>query len=258
MSGHKSRRNQVPTRTPDAQAIAQLDQLAAAVADARQQPNMMALAGMEEGFLNAYLQGSPFGNALDPLTVGAAWMIVGNLFASHINTMPEDQRSGPAQLANLARLAGQRLYTGDRLPVTIACPYTYATGAPCTTSRTGSTQEQADKLMGAHVWQNHPDKEWPPAEDEDDAEEDVAGAVNLAPTDPAAQAAAMRDLETAFPDGAELIDRASRTGQCPECDAWVYLEDDGRIGFHPTGEDGNLRTCTGAGREPKADGRDEG
>lgn len=263
MSGHKSRRNNLTTRTPDAQAISQLDQLAAAVADARAQPNMVALAGMEEGFLNAYLQGSPFGNALDPLTVGAAWMIVGNLFASHINTMPEDQRSGPAQLANLARLAGQRLYTGDRLPVTLACPYTHATGAPCTTTRTGSTQEQADKLMGAHVWQNHPDKTWPPAEAEDDAEEDVASAVNLAPTDPAAQVAAMRDLETEFPDGgegnglSELIDRATRGGQCPECDGWVYLED-GRIGFHPTGEDGNLRTCPGAGREPKADGWDEG
>lgn len=255
MSGHKSRRNNLTTRTPDAQAISQLDQLAAAVADARQQPNMVALAAMEEGFLNAYLQGSPFGGALDPLTVGAAWMIVGNLFASHINTMPEDQRSGPAQLANLARLAGQRLYTGDRLPVTLTCPYTYATGALCTTTRTGSTQEQADKLMGAHVWQNHPDKTWPPAEDEDGAEEEVGAAVNLAPTDPSAQAAAMRDLEAEFPDDEEVANNA--TGQCPECDGWVYVED-GRIGFHPAGEDGNQRTCPGAGRAPKADGEVEG
>jgi hypothetical protein len=171
MSGHKSRRNQLPTRTPDAQAIAQLDQLAAAIADARQQPNMAALASMEEGFLGAYLKDSPFGSALDPTTVGAAWMIIGNLFASHINSMPEDQRSGPALLANLARLAGQRIYTGDRLPVTLACPYKYSSGAVCTTTRTGSTTDQADLLMGAHVQQNHPGQVWPPVDADADGTE---------------------------------------------------------------------------------------
>jgi hypothetical protein len=179
MSGYKSRR-QIPARTPDAVAISQLDQLAAAVADARAQPQLAALAQLEEQFIASF-NSSPFGATLDPVTVGATMMILGNMFASHVNTMPEEQRGGAGILVNLARLAGQRIYTGDRLPVTHKCPYAYSSGALCGKEYTGTTQEQADLLMNGHVQLHHPGKAWPPVEEpaEVDEVDDDPGALDL-------------------------------------------------------------------------------
>lgn len=68
------------------------------------------------------------------------------------------------------------------------------------------------------------------------------------------------------PSGTRLVAdyRAHRTRQpetttstcphatCTHCGQSVYLEADGRIGWHPVGEDLNLRSCTGSGTRPKA------
>lgn len=157
MTDHHSQRRSAAAH-PEAAMIARLDQFAAAIADARTQPNLAALADLEQQFLTGFHE---VGAHLDRAQVGAAWMILGNLFAGYVGSLnPEQQGAGPV-LVNLARLAGARLYTGDRLPVEMRCPFTFATGAPCAKVITGSDEKQFDTYMRAHIWQQHPGEEWP-------------------------------------------------------------------------------------------------
>lgn len=162
MSGHKSRNN-IPRRPARPAADHRLDQFAAAVAEARaNNPGATALAALEDEFIDAAMD---IGAHLDRATVGAAWLILGQLMGTRLQATPPEQQSQMlGGLFQVARLAGQRLYTGDRLPVTIACPYTYLSGDPCKKSVTGPSLERADTLMGAHVWQQHPGEAWPPQE----------------------------------------------------------------------------------------------
>lgn len=277
MSGHKANRNNIPRRKPEpnqASMTSALDQLAADATSKRQGGDPV-IAELEPALKSLYAEFQRLCGHLDDVTAGAALMVVGQLAAINLRDQPDDQKVNAAmRVPMMTLLLGAQLYTGSAAGVEVICPFTYLTGVPCGKTITSATKSHTERLMRGHVWQHHPGETWPPAGAEDgneDGDEDAADAVNLAPTDPAAQAAAIADLEAEFPDDdaaetvggvekthlTELIDRASRTGQCPECDAWVYLEKDGRIGFHPTGEDGNLRTCAGAGREPKADGWDE-
>lgn len=158
MTGHHSQRRSAAAH-PEAAMVARLDQFAATIADARTQPNLAALADLEQQFLTGF---HDVGAHLDPVQVGAAWMILGNLFAGYVGSLPPEQQGAGPVLVNLARLAGQRLYVGDRLPVEMRCPFTYATGAPCTKTIKGSDEKQFDTYMRAHIWQAHPGATWPP------------------------------------------------------------------------------------------------
>jgi hypothetical protein len=139
--------------------VARLDQFAATIADARTQPNLAALADLEQQFLTGFHE---VGAHLDPVQVGAAWMILGNLFAGFVGGLPQEQQGCGPVLVNLARLAGARLYTGDRLPMEMTCPFTYGTGAQCKTVIKGSDEKQFDTHMRAHIWQHHEGATWPP------------------------------------------------------------------------------------------------
>lgn len=156
MTGHQHR---AQSRKPAADH--RLDQFAAAVAEARTtNPALAALATTESQFIDAAMD---IGAHLDRPTVGAAWLILGQLFSTNLASVPPEQQAAQlAVLLNVAKLAGARLYVGDRLPVTLPCPFAYGDGTPCKTSRTGATPEQAETLMRAHVWQNHPGETWPP------------------------------------------------------------------------------------------------
>lgn len=156
-AGHKLR------NTPAADH--RLDQFAAAVAEARTtQPALAALGQIETQFIDTAMD---IGAHLDRATVGAAWLILGQLFGTNLASTPPDQQAGQlVALLNVAKLAGQRLYVGDRLPVEMRCPFTYATGAPCTKLIKGSDEKQFDTYMRAHIWQQHPGETWPPKEPE--------------------------------------------------------------------------------------------
>lgn len=258
MSGRRNHRNNISPRKPEpteTRMTAVLDQLATDATTKRQtQPEIQAL---EPAAKNLYTEFQRLCGHLDEVTAGAVLMVAGQLAAINVRDQPDDQKVTAAmRIPMLLALVGAQLYTGSTSGIEIACPFTFLTGVSCTKTFSTATRQHADLLMRGHVWQNHPGETWPPVEDEDGAGQDVADAVNLAPTDPAALAAAMRDLEAEFPDDGE--EPSSRTGLCPECAQWIYLEDNGQIGTHPTGEDGNQRTCAGAGREPKADGEVEG
>jgi hypothetical protein len=260
MSGHKADRNNIPRRKPEPNATSMtsaLDQLAADATSKRQGGDPV-IAELEPALTSLHAEFQRLCGHLDDVTAGAALMVVGQLAAINLRDQPDDQKVDAAmRVPMLTLLLGAQLYTGSAHGVEVTCPFTYLTGVPCGKTIVSATHSHAELLMRGHVWQHHPGETWPPV----DVEEADVDAVNLAPTDPAVQAAAIADLEAEFPDKnelAELADRASQTGQCPDCSQWVYLEDDGRIGFHPVGEDGNQRTCPGAGCEPKADGGAEG
>ena len=158
MSGHHA--GHKPRNTPPA-ADHRLDQFAAAVAEARNtNPALAALSATEAQFIDAAMD---IGGHLDRPTVGAAWLILGQLFGTNLANVPPEQQAGAlAMLLNVAKLAGQRLYEGDRLPVEMRCPFTFATGAPCTKTVKGPNQERVDVLLRAHIWQAHPGETWPP------------------------------------------------------------------------------------------------
>lgn len=221
MSGHQHARQSRGANPPASDH--RLDQFAASVAEARAtNPAVAGLATQEDQFIDAALD---IGAHLDRQTLGAAWLIAGQLMGTHLQGVPpEHQASALAMLLNVVKLAGERLYTGNGLPITVACPYAYGNGSQCSTTRTAPNQDRLDVLMRAHIMQNHPGKEWPPA-----AEGGTETATLL-----------------------ELAVRASKTGLCPECGFWVYLDDNGRTGFHPTGPAGGQSTCPGAGRKPGA------
>lgn len=160
MTGHfASRRSAGANHAPAADH--RLDQFAAQVTEARNtQPALQALAEIEQQFLDAALD---VGGHLDRETVGAAWLILGQLFAANLaNVAPEQQAQHLGRLLNVARLAGARLYTGDRLPVEVACPFMHGNGTPCGKVVKAPNPERADVLLGAHVWQAHPGETWPP------------------------------------------------------------------------------------------------
>lgn len=158
MTGHQHANQR---RKPQPAADHRLDQFAAAVAEARTtNPALAALTATEDQFIDAAMD---IGAHLDRPTVGAAWLILGQLFSTNLaNTPPEQQAGALAMLLNVARLAGQRLYVGDRLPVEMRCPFAFATGAPCTKTVKGGDEKQFDTYMRAHIWQAHPGATWPP------------------------------------------------------------------------------------------------
>lgn len=160
MTGHHA--GHTPRTTAPA-ADHRLDQFAAAVAEARTtQPALAALAVTEQQFIDAAMD---IGAHLDRPTLGAAWLILGRLFSTQLASVPPEQQAGAlAMLLNVAKLAGQRLYTGAALPVTAACPYAYGTGAACGKQYTQATQERLDALMRSHVALHHPGQAWPPVE----------------------------------------------------------------------------------------------
>lgn len=203
-----------------------LDQFAAAVAEGRNNPAVAGLVDQEDAFIDAAMD---IGAHLDRQTLGAAWLILGQLMGTRLqSTPPEQQPMVLGMLLQVARLAGQKLYTGTGLPITVACPYAYGNGSACSTTRTAPNQERLDVLLRAHVLQNHPGKEWPPP----------------------------LDTDTMLTEEAL---QAGRTGLCPECGNWIYLGESGFIGFHPAtdGPGALLRTCMGAGMEPRSLGDGE-
>lgn len=166
-AGHHSR-NAVPA------ADHRLDQFAAEVNEARaNNPAIAALADEEQRLIDEALD---IGAHLDRATLGAAWVLLGRLMFQRLQTTPPEQQ--PVLLCTLfqaARLAGARLYTGDRLPVELECPYTYASGAACKTVIKGPNSERAEVLLGAHAWQAHPGRERPTVEPEVPLEDQQVG-----------------------------------------------------------------------------------
>jgi len=162
MTGHHAGHH--PRSTAPA-ADHRLDQFAAAVAEARAtNPAIAGLAATEDQFIEAAMD---IGAHLDRQTVGAAWLILGQLFGTNLASVaPEQQAGALAMLLNVAKLAGQRLYTGDRLPVEMPCPFTYANGAPCKTVIKAPNADRAEVLLNAHAWQQHPGQERPATLDE--------------------------------------------------------------------------------------------
>lgn len=238
MSGKKANRNNTPNRRPNdptpTRMTAVLDQLAAdANTQRREDPNMAAL---EPNLKALYAEYTRLCGHLDEVTAGAALLVVGQLCAAHVNRQPNEGKvEALASLPNLMRLVGAQLYAGTTTEVEITCPFTYMTGAPCTKTVAGATRGHAELLMKGHVWQHHPDEEWPPAADEDGteegADEGVADAVNLAPTDPAAQAAAITDFEVEVPDDGDGPEECTHPKdarmhlpggeRCSACGHWI-------------------------------------
>lgn len=158
MTGHQHVNQR---QKPQPAADHRLDQFAAAVTEARTTtPALATLAATEDQFIEAAMD---IGAHLDRQTVGAAWLILGQLFGTNLQSVPPEQQANQlGVLLNVAKLAGQRLYVGERLPVTVKCPFTYgADFTPCSKEITAPTVERLDALMGAHAWQNHPGCEWP-------------------------------------------------------------------------------------------------
>jgi hypothetical protein len=221
LSGHQHRAQSRGANPPASDH--RLDQFAASVAEARAtNPAVAGLATQEDQFIDAAMD---IGAHLDRQTVGAAWLILGQLMGTHLaNVPPEHQASAVMTLLNIAKLAGERLYTGNGLPITVACPYAYGNGSQCSTTRTAPNRERLDVLLRAHVMQNHPGKEWPPPAEAGPQDEDA-------------------QLE-------------GSTGECPNCGTQVHL-DGGLIGFHPLQYvDGipTVHTCRGAGKPPVSGG----
>lgn len=162
MSGHHAQKRSQGAH-PQPAMVARLDQFAATIADARTQPNLAALADLEQQFLTGFHE---VGAHLDPVQVGAAWMILGNLFAGFVGGLPAEQQGCGPVLVNLARLAGARLYTGSNLPVELPCPFAYTDGTSCRKVVKAPNAERANLLLGAHVWQAHPGETWPPVSPE--------------------------------------------------------------------------------------------
>lgn len=158
MTGHQHANQR---RKPSPAADHRLDQFAAAVAEARTtQPALAALQPTVDQFIDTAMD---IGAHLDRPTLGAAWLILGQLFGTNLASTPPDQQAGVlAMLLNVARLAGERLYTGTAIPVEMPCPFPYGTGAPCKSVIKAPNRERADVLLGAHVWQQHPGETWPP------------------------------------------------------------------------------------------------
>lgn len=174
MTGHHAHQRSLHARNIPPASDHRLDQFAAAVSEARDtNPTLAALATMEDQFLDTAMD---IGSHLDRQTVGASWLIAGQLLTTHVQSVPPEQQAATlGALLNVLKLAGQRLYTGDRLPVEMPCPFPYMTGAPCKTVIKAPSQERADLMMGAHVWQQHPGETWPPKPEAHEAEITVDG-----------------------------------------------------------------------------------
>lgn len=245
-----------------------LDQFAAAVAEARAtNPAIAALAATEDQFIEAAMD---IGAHLDHQTVGAAWLILGQLFGTNLASVaPEQQAGALAMLLNVAKLAGQRLYTGDRLPVEVPCPFTYTTGAPCKTVVKAPNRERADVLLAAHAWQQHPGQEQAPSVAAEETAycacgnpaQLIVGITNHPDGEGGTAKAQCTDCHRREQVGAmaRWVAEQSASGRCPDCGHWIYLAD-GRIGFHLSGPHGNQHTCAGAGKTPLdgADGEAQG
>lgn len=131
-----------------------LDQFAAAIADARASGVFAEFETGEQSLLDLLLDVAP---ELDTTTVGAAWLVIGNVLHSTL-----DQDDPAIRLVNLVQLAAQRLYAGA--PLAHPCPIPRSNGTACRFTAKGARQEVLDAMMRAHVDVYHPGRSWPPVE----------------------------------------------------------------------------------------------
>jgi hypothetical protein len=144
-----------------------LDQFAEAIAQARAAGSFGNAEPAEQQLLDVLLDIAP---ELDHTTVGAAWLVIGNLFRSNLEQAPPHQQGDAAvNLMNLVQLAGQRLYAGA--PLTHPCPIPRSNGTACRFTAKGARQEVLDAMMRAHVAVYHPGQSWPPEPDEPDGDD---------------------------------------------------------------------------------------
>lgn len=139
-----------------------LNQFADAIANARATGTFGDAEAAEQQLLGVLLDIAP---ELDHTTVGAAWLVIGNLFRSNLDQAPAHLQGDTAiNLMNLVQLAGQRLYAGA--PLTHPCPIPRSNGTACRFTAKGARQEVLDAMMRAHVDVYHPGRAWPPEADE--------------------------------------------------------------------------------------------
>lgn len=135
-----------------------LDAFAEAITAARTTGQYADLEPAEQAFINTL---GEIGPDLDRRTVGAAWMILGQLFATSLGQQPAHlQAEAAGRLLNVARFAGQRLYQGA--PLAQPCPLPRPSGTACRFVAKGVMQETLDAMMRAHAAVYHPDATWPP------------------------------------------------------------------------------------------------
>ena len=145
-----------------------LDQFADAIAQARATGTFGEFESGERSLLDLLSNIAP---ELDATTVGAAWLVIGNVFRDNLErTEPDLQGDGAIRLVNLLQLAGQRLYAGA--PLTHPCPIPRSNGTACRFTAKGGRQEVLDAMMRAHVDVYHPGRAWPPEVISDSAHPD--------------------------------------------------------------------------------------
>lgn len=152
-----------------------LDQFAEAIAQARATGTFGDAEAAEQQLLGVLLDIAP---ELDHTAVGAAWLVIGNLFRNNLDQAPAHLQGDAAiNLMNLAQLAGQRLYAGA--PLTHPCPIPRSNGTACRFTAKGSRQEVLDAMMRAHVDVYHPGRAWPPVGDAVDEAESAGRSYTL-------------------------------------------------------------------------------
>lgn len=137
-----------------------LDKLADGIASARATGQFAELEQQETAFVEFVLDIAP---DLDRQTVGAAWLILGQLLATGLTQHPaHEQLQAVGGLLNAARLAGQRMYAGA--PLSLPCPIPRSNGTACRFTAKAARQEVIDAMMRAHVDVYHPSESWPQVE----------------------------------------------------------------------------------------------
>lgn len=142
-----------------------LDRATEAMAAMRSRPELAVLRAAEEYVVDQALKLAP---ELDRVTVGAAWLILGNILGQLAGEQPDV--FDPAAMVNLAQLAGQRFYSGTDLPRELHCPYVYESGAECKHTATAASDAVLDAMMAGHYATYHPGESWPPESRDEPAE----------------------------------------------------------------------------------------
>jgi hypothetical protein len=218
-----------------------LDQFAEAISTARATGTFGDAESAEQQLLGVLKDLAP---ELDHTTVGAAWLLIGNLLRNNLDQAPAHLQGDAAiNLMNLVQLAGQRLYAGA--PLTLPCPIPRSNGTACRFTAKGAQQETVDAMMRAHVDVYHPAATWPPAEDDVDeraAELAAKQAVGQEEYDKYHEANPLPDSE----------DRRGATGVCQGCGLDDTLTAEGVLCDHTTSTFSGVRLCPGSGYAPLA------
>jgi hypothetical protein len=218
-----------------------LDQFAESIAQARATGTFGDAEATEQQLLGVLLDLAP---ELDHTTVGAAWLLIGNLLRNNLDQAPPHLQGDAAiNLMNLVQLAGQRLYAGA--PLTHPCPIPRSNGTACRFTAKGARQETVDAMMRAHVDVYHPAATWPAAEDDVDeraAELAAKQAVGQEEYDKYHEANPLPDSE----------DRRGATGVCQGCGLDDTLTAEGVLCDHTTATISGVRLCPGSGYAPLA------